>query len=230
MSYLAHEHTSNECAISIVSVWRRPVASITYKNPIEITDGNCKRPPIISSNLLSMVWATVSRWESQRQLTFAVGNWPQIHTNISAISRDSAPIHRNFDIVRDIWSWQLFYLLIRWTVKLPPTAYISPPTTVTSLACEKSDTLSFMNDHHLTRTTSFVPLMVVRLVNGLFGWTDAVRKARRGVRLCDCRISASSRQDNHWSRRWPGQGREVRTIMSSDTILWPHFLLVDRGS
>ena len=37
-----HEHTSNECATSIVTVCRRPVASITCDNPVEITSGNCK--------------------------------------------------------------------------------------------------------------------------------------------------------------------------------------------
>ena len=61
MAYLTHKHTSNECAMSIVTLWCWPAASITYKNPVEITDGNFKQP-IASSNLLSMIWARVSRW------------------------------------------------------------------------------------------------------------------------------------------------------------------------
>ena len=88
-----HEHTSKECAISIVSVWRRPVASITYKNPVEITGGNCKRP-IVSSNLLSMVWVTVSRWPWFRTLANFQGSknipllqtYPQIRGVLLAFS------------------------------------------------------------------------------------------------------------------------------------------------
>ena len=68
ISYLTHKHTSNDCAISVVSVWRWPVASITCKNPVAITGGNCKPSPIISSNLL--VWARVSRLQFRASVNF----------------------------------------------------------------------------------------------------------------------------------------------------------------
>ena len=102
-----------------------------------------------------------------------------------------------------------------------------------SLAREKSDKLPFMNDYHLMKTGSFVPFMVVHLMNRVIRWGNAVWKTRRGVRLCDCRFSTSSRQTNHWSRYWPGRVRKIRMIMSSETARWLQiagFLLIDSRS
>jgi hypothetical protein len=51
------EHTANERAMFMESGWHLPVASITFKKPMETVGGNCKRP-IIASNfsiLLSFV-------------------------------------------------------------------------------------------------------------------------------------------------------------------------------
>ena len=88
------------------------------------------------------------------------------------------------------------YLPTPWT-NLPPMAWSLPPFTVTSLACEKSDTLSLMNGDHLITTTTFIPLMVtvVHLVTRIIGWGDAVQKATRAVQLWDSRIGISRRQN-----------------------------------
>jgi len=80
---------------------------------------------------------------------------------------------------------------------------------------------------NLMKEISFIPVMVVRLVDTgrIIGRGDAVR---RGPRLCDSRIGASRRQTNHcqWNRWWPGW----RMIMSSKTVCWFQmggFLLTD---
>ena len=65
------ERTANERAMSIESGWHRPVASITFKKPIEIVGASCARD-IISSNLsilLSLVWTKSSNWKTELQWT-----------------------------------------------------------------------------------------------------------------------------------------------------------------
>ena len=66
------EHTSNERAIFLESGWHRPVASITYKNPIETLGASCRRPIISfsSSILLSLVSEIRSNCKSERRWTF----------------------------------------------------------------------------------------------------------------------------------------------------------------
>ena len=158
-SYLTHKHTSNECAISIVSVCRRPVASITYKNPVEIVGGNCKPSPIISSNLL--VWARVSRWL-------------RLRASVNFRGPKHIPLLQAYPPFRGVLCplVVIVMLFVKYDNSLLTDSLncqIAPPFTVISLACEKSDTLSFMNDDHSTRTTDFVPWIVMCLVNRVIG-------------------------------------------------------------
>jgi len=61
------------------------------------------------------------------------------------------------------------YLLAYSLNEIASNGIKSPAGYSDILAREKTDTLSFMNDHHSLRTSSNIPLMIVRLGNRVVG-------------------------------------------------------------